>query len=386
MGGTSASQPTRDALAPISNPGQLGYFTLDNIFSASTYTPRTAWLPQYNIDGLTYGTKAVNIGYNVRDLFSLPFSLSAGVGYSEVRIDMGTFTLTNSSGPTPIGTFNSNETSESICAAVGVEYYAKIGVGLNFKRIASNLSPTVTEQGDGGGPGTAHASATDIGVLIDLPVARVASQLAGTSIDIAPNIAPFLDLSFGYVKANVGDKVVYDDEAQADPLPRTAIAGLGVEFGVSSHAGPSEWKLASFRLARQADDLLIVRYASGSSNYQSGLGDLKFVDNVILGKANDKATLRKGWQVGVAEFLYIRGGSVNGPGLVYSTSGYSICLGGLLTLVGFVSPSLGKESWLGFVGDHFDIQYHSCEYGSTTSPISGTSSAALNLVVKGFAF
>jgi hypothetical protein len=154
---------------------------------------------------------------------------------------------------------------------------------------------------------------------------------------------------------------------------------------LSSNAGSSEWKLASFRLAHQADDLLIVRHPDGSSEYQSGLGDIQFVDNVILGKANSKATVRKGWQVQVAEFLYLRGGSVDGPGLAYSTSGFSICLGGFLKFLGLVSPSLEKASWVDFMGKHFDLQYHSSKYSDTTSPINGTSSAALNLVVKGFA-
>ena len=383
MGGTAATQPTRDALATISNPAQLGIFTLNNMFGASTYTPRTNWLPQFNISGLTYGTTAINGGYNLRDLLSLPFSLSAGIGYSRVHIDLGTFTVTSSSGPAPIGTYSSNETSESICTAIGLEYYVRFGIAMSFKRIESNLSSVGTEQEQGGG--SARSSATDFGLLLDVPLARIVSDLAKTSFDIAPKTSPFLDLSFGYVKANVGSEMVYIEGSQADPLPRTAIVGLGAEFGLTSNPGPSEWKLASFRVAHQADDLLVVRNPDGSSDYQSGLGDIQFVDNVILGMANSKATVRKGWQVQVAEFLYLRGGSVEGPGLVYSTSGYSVCLGGALHLLGLVSPSLGKESWVGFVAEHFDLQYHSSKYDETTSPIGGTTSAALNLVVKGFA-
>jgi hypothetical protein len=127
-----------------------------------------------------------------------------------------------------------------------------------------------------------------------------------------------------------------------------------------------------------------VRHPDGSFDYQSGLGDIQFVDNVILGKTNSKATVRKGWQVQVAEFLYLRGGTVEGPGLAYSTSGYSICLGGILNLLGLVNPSSEKDSWVSFVGDHFDLQYHSNKYDETISPVGGTTSAALNLVVKGF--
>jgi hypothetical protein len=382
MGGSAGTQPTRDALATISNPGQLGLFTLSNMFGAGTYAPRTDWIPQFHLPGLTYGATAVSAGYNFRDLLSLPFSLSAGIGYSRVHIELGTFTVTGSGSPVPIAIFNPNETSQSICTAIGLEYYVRVGIGLSFKRIESILSPFGTEQEQGNG--SARSSAVDFGVLVEVPVARIASELARSSFDIAPHTAPFLDLSFGYVKANVGDKMVYIDAAQADPLPRTATVGLGAEFGLNSNAGSSEWKLASFRVARQADDLLVVRNPDGSSDYQSGLGDIQFADNVILGKTNGKATVRKGWQVQVAEFLYLRGGSVDGPGLAYSTSGFSICLGGFLKMLGIVSPSLGMDSWVGFTGEHFDLQYHSSKYDETTSPIGSTKSAALCLVVKGF--
>jgi hypothetical protein len=95
--------------------------------------------------------------------------------------------------------------------------------------------------------------------------------------------------------------------------------------------------------------------------------------------------MRRGWQIQVAEILYLRGGSVESTGLSYATSGYSICLGGLLKLIGLITPgSASEESWMTFVADHFDVQFHRASYGETSSPISGTSLQSLSLVVKGF--
>ncbi len=384
MGGISASQPTNDAFAPIANPGQLGLFSLTKFFNASTYAPRTNWLPAYNISGLTYGATAFNAGYNFRELLSLPFDLSAGIGYSRVSLDLGTFMVTGPSDPAGTGSsFEAKEHYDSYSVAIGFDYYVRLGLGTNFKKIESQLSPIGTEQGQGSG--TATAGATDFGLLLEVPVIELISVISETPLEVAPRIVPFLDLSFGYVNANVGDEMSYIDAAQADPLPRTAVAGLGLEAGLLGKSATSDWKIISFRLARQADDLLVSRHPDGTFEYQSGLGDIEFWQNVVLGQDNARITMREGWQIQAAEIIYLRGGSVESPGLSYATSGYSICLGGLLKLIGLLAQS-SDESWVGFAADHFDVQFHRASYGETESPISGTSTQSLNLVVKGFSF
>ena len=118
MGGIRASQPTTDAFAPLANPGQLGLFTLTNLFTAGVYAPRTNWLPQFNLQGLTYGATAFNAGYNFREMLSLPFDLSAGIGYSRVSLDLGTFTVTSSEGPWVIDKFEAEEHYDCYSIAV----------------------------------------------------------------------------------------------------------------------------------------------------------------------------------------------------------------------------------------------------------------------------
>ena len=379
MGGIRASQPTTDAFAPLANPGQLGLFTLTNLFTAGVYAPRTNWLPQFSLPGLTYGATAFNAGYNFRELLSLPFDLSAGIGYSRVSLDLGTFTVTSSEGPWVIDKFEAEEHYDCYSIAVGFDYVVRLGIGMNLKHIESRLSPIGTEQEQGSG--TATAAAADFGLLLEVPVAELITAASGASLEVAPRVNPFLDLSLGYVKANVGDEMSYVDAAQADPLPRTAIAGLGFEAGLLVKSGASDWKIASFRMARQADDLLVSRHPDGTIEYQSGLGDIEFWQNVFLGHDNAMVTMRGGWQIQVGEMLYLRGGSVESTGLSYTTSGYSICLGGLLKLIGLFTPD-ANASWVGFAADHFDLQFHRASYGETASPVSGTSTQSLNLVVK----
>ena len=138
-------------------------------------------------------------------------------------------------------------------------------------------------------------------------------------------------------------------------------------------------------LIRQADDLLVSRYSASQFSYQSGLGDINFVDNVLAGKSNANVNIRKGWQIQVAEALYIREGSVEGPGLAYSTSGYSVCVRGFIRLLSYLSPPT-TQTWIDNVIGHFDLRYHSSTYSSTGSPITGTTTAAVNLVLDGFSF
>jgi hypothetical protein len=382
MAGTTASQITTDAFATIANHGQLGLFSLRNLFNASTYVPRTDWLPQFYLPDLGYGVTAINAGYNFTELLSLPFDLSAGIGYSRVSLNLGTFVVTNSSGPTPMDKFDSEEYCDSYSFGIGLDYHVRLGLGFNLKNIESRLSPIGTESEMGAG--SASVSATNFGLLLEVPMVDLFTNLSGASLKVAPRIHPFLDFSFGYVRANAGNEVVHIDAAQADPLPRTSVVGLSIGTGLAMKSGKTEWQLASFKLVHHVDDLLVIRHDNGSFDYQSGLGDIRFWDNVVLGKFNSKVKMRRGWQVQVAEVLCLRGGSVESPGLSYTTSGYSICLGGLTRLMSLITTGpVADESWMGFVADHFDLQFHTATYDQTHSPIAGTRSQSLNLVVKG---
>ena len=379
MAGISATVPSEVATAPIANPGQLGLFSLRNLFSGTLYPSKTDWLPEVNVKGLTYNTFGVSAGYNLQNLVSLPFPVSIGLGYSRIRLDLGRFTVTGPSGPTPIGTFDSYETSDQFTTGIGLEYIVQVGIGFTTKRIVSSLTPAGTEVGQG--TGEARVWASDFGVLVKAPLVDVASALAGGRPELLSGLEPMADLSFGYVDGNEGKEVRYVDVAMADPLPRKALLGVGLEVGAALRVRDSRWRLVSFTLAREAEDLLIVRQSDGSFTYQTGMGDLSFIENVIEGKLNTKATVRKGWQVQAGEFLFVREGRVSMPGLRYSTRGFGIHLNGLFKLLDIALPET-QEGWIRYVADHFDLQLSTSSYGDTTSPIDGTTFTQLSVVVR----
>jgi hypothetical protein len=275
-----------------------------------------------------------------------------------------------------------NETYVDYSVGLGLEYIARLGVGMNFKKITSRMPAFGT--GFGSNESIATPSATDFGILLEIPIADIVARASGKSLVIAKEIEPFLDISTAYVKSNVGDEVKYADYLQSDPLPRTAVVGLGLEGGLSARAGKENWRMASFALVHQAEDLLVKRHNDGTFEYTGGLGDLMIGDNVLIGRVTGYVLVRRGWELGAAEFLYIRGGSVIGNGYDYSTSGYSICFGGLVRFLEFASPEIAGTPWVAFLGDHIDLRYQSATYSSPVSPVDGTTFKELNFIFRGF--
>lgn len=382
MGGIGTSVGSDNATAPMRNPGQLGLFTLDNFFNAAFYTPKTDWLPGFNISGLTYDAWALNAGVKINDFVDLPFRLSVGAGYSQVDLDLGRFAVTSSQGPQVISYYTAWEKSRNITFGVGLDYVVKIGAGITFKSIESALSPVETATGSG----KASVSARDYGIMALLPLPDLIEAAGGVSLEIVPKLRPLVDIGFGYARTNVGGSVVYVDAAQSDPLPRTAALGAYVEVGTIATTLNPGWKPLSFMLVREAEDILVTRRDNGTWEYRTGLGDIQFFENVLLGKAAPNAGLRRGWQLQVGEMMYLRGGSVDSPGLQYETSGYTLRLGGLFKMIMMISPEMRKAEWFRILADLLDFQYTSAKYSSGSSPIRDTSFQGINIVLRGIPF
>lgn len=179
-------------------------------------------LPQFNLDDLYY-------------LFGAYRQSITGlgtVGFNVTYANYGQQIITDETGPEPIGTFNSNEYAITLSYATLLT--ENTGIGLNVKYIRSNLS----EVGAGAekGDGQANAFAIDVGVL-------------------KKNI--FINrLNFGLNISNIGPKITYIDNAQADPLP------TNFKVGFAYRAIDQEFN----RLTVVADmnKLLVNRHEDGS--------------------------------------------------------------------------------------------------------------------------
>ncbi len=378
-GNISTAVPSDNPIAVAVNPGQLGFFSLSSIFAASSYTPKTDWLPSFQGD-VTYNAWGLSAGYNVGKLLALPFSLSAGIGYSRIDLDLGTFVRTGSGGPDPIGTFHAFENTMNVSVGIGVEYFVRLGLGWNFKDVYSTLGVIY---GDPAISSEANFSTSDFGVILQAPFGSLITCWSDSS---SSGIQPLIDLTLGYSIANRGDEsVMYPGSSEQNPLPRFGIGGMSLEIGITKEVLGTRWKILTFTIAREADDLLVTYYPDGTFEYQDGLGDISFLTNVIGGKADaDGVNSRKGWQLNLAEFVMVRHGSYSElpeqGNRNYSTSGYSLHLAGLVKLVEALAPGSTSGGITSFVRDHIDIAFDHAYYSGGT--LDGTSFDALTLAFR----
>lgn len=198
--GESGTGLADDAAAIFWNPAGIAFLTGTEVgFTHSN------WLPQLNIPDLFY--EYLTFRHYMEELDG---SITASITY----MNFGEFIRTNSAGQ-ELGKFKSFD------GALTVGYATKIhsdwGLGLNFRLIHSKLSdkPTEEEQGEG----KATTVSFDIGAMwrpekLDLPL-----------------IGEFDNrLSIGMNLSNMGPKISYIDQSQADPLPTNFRLGFAVRL------------------------------------------------------------------------------------------------------------------------------------------------------------
>lgn len=209
------------------NPAGIAFLT-----GTEVSITHSNWLPQFNLDlfydYLTY-----------RQYFpDLNGSVTASVTY----MNFGEFVRTNEFSSDPIGKFRAFD------AALTVGYATKLhpdwGIGMNFRVIHSHLSDKATGEEEGSGVATT--------VSFD-----IAGMWRPAHLDI---FGLNLDdrLSIGANLSNLGPKISYIDQKQADPIPTNF--RLGFAFNVFN----DEFNSLIYTL--DFSKLLVSRDSSGNSD------------------------------------------------------------------------------------------------------------------------
>ncbi|HOI29681.1 MAG TPA: type IX secretion system outer membrane channel protein PorV [Melioribacteraceae bacterium] len=198
--GESGAGLADNSAAVFWNPAGIAFLTGSEVgFTHSN------WLPMFNLD-LFYDYATYR--QYIEDLSG---SLTASVTY----MNYGEFVRTSSNSPDPIGTFRSFD------AALTLGYATKLsnswGLGFNFRVIHSRLAdkPTEAEQGSG----VATSVSFDVGAMwrpevLDLPlIGDIGNQF-----------------SIGFNLSNIGPKIYYIDQAQADPIPTNFRLGIAARL------------------------------------------------------------------------------------------------------------------------------------------------------------
>ncbi len=188
--GESGAGLADNSAAIFWNPAGIAFLT-----GTELSITHSNWLPQFNLD-LFYDYLTYR-----QYIEEIDGSVTASITY----MNFGEFQRTLESGPDVVGTFRSFD------AALTLGYATKVhpdwGLGFNFRLIHSRLSdkPTGNEQGSG----------VATSVSFDVAAMWRPGKL----------VIPFLDediggnLSIGVNLSNLGPKIYYIDQAQADPIP-----------------------------------------------------------------------------------------------------------------------------------------------------------------------
>lgn len=213
------------------NPAGLAFLN-----GAEVSITHSNWLPQFNLDlfydYLTY-----------RQYFE---EVNGTVSASITYMNFGEFIRTNSSGPTPIETFTSFD------AALTLGYATKVsndwGLGFNFRLIHSKLSDKSTEHETGSGVATSVSF--DVAAMwrpehLELPFIGD----MGNKVSIGANLS------------NLGPKIYYIDQEQADPIPTNFRLGMAFKL--------YEDEYNSFTYTLDFSKLLVDRSADSTKDRKS---------------------------------------------------------------------------------------------------------------------
>jgi hypothetical protein len=223
--GESGAGMADDASAIFWNPAGLAFQTGQEVSIT-----HANWLPQFAMSDLFYEY----LGY--KGHFD---ALGGTIGANIIYLNLGEFQKTLSSGPEVVVTFKAYEFA--ITAGYATKVLENLGVGVNFRFIRSALAPFGTE--DEQGKGVANTVSFDISAMYKQPLLDE-EFLSGMNI--------------GLNLAQLGPKVAYIDEAQADPLPTNLKLGLGINVLKSEYNNI----MANIDFQR----ILVRRYSDGTSD------------------------------------------------------------------------------------------------------------------------
>jgi hypothetical protein len=199
--GESGSGLADNSAAIFWNPAGIAFLT-----GTELSITHSNWLPQFNLD----------LFYDYLTYRQYMEELSGSVTASITYMNFGEFVRTGPDSPDPIGTFRSFD------AALTLGYATKLstdwGIGVNFRLIHSRLSdkPTAEEQGKG----VATSVSFDLAAMWrpDTLVIPLVDEDIGNKFSVGVNLS------------NIGPKIYYIDQSQADPIPTNFRLGFAYKI------------------------------------------------------------------------------------------------------------------------------------------------------------
>jgi hypothetical protein len=344
--------PPIDPMGFYLNPAVLGETSQEFNFTTLFLPSKVDWL---NFGRIEFSTFGMSLGYNFKNSF-LKIPLSIGIGYIKNRLDYGEFVRMGPESPDPISSFDSYDEFSSLSFGVSYEFYLKFSAGITTKSFKSVLSDSPSESEPG--KRKAEGNAFDYGFLITAPISKLFYDDVVFNVKDNWNIKPKTNISLGYSLTNIGDEINYIDQAQSDPIPRTARLGYNINLGFDLVSDNLKFNLLDYYFIAEAEDILIEKNEANDykTEYQSGFGDISFGDNVISLKGDEKVVVRKAHMFRILETISFSIGRFDGRGYyeIRKTDGLIISTTGISK---YLSSNFDNDI-LQFIADHISIEYY----------------------------
>ena len=364
------AKPNNDAIGFYLNPAILGYSSQNNHASIFFMPKKADWIPSWNLD-LTKSTYGFNVGYNLKDL-GVPIFL--GFGYLHDKIDYGHHYRTSPYSPQITLNVSPYDSYDVYSLGIGIDYYLLFNFGMSVKPFDSIFGDQQTENEMG--LGKVEGTAYDYGSMIIAPISKLFFNDMKYEFCESNFVRPVVNFTVGYTISNIGDEVMYVDEAQKDPLSRTGRLGYTFDFGFDAHINNNIINIFTYSFTAEAEDILINQNDMHLFvGYQSFLGDIDVWDNLVLLSPSDKVVLHKGHTLNLFETLTITSGSYIGRGYntTVGTAGYGLSTEGISKMI---SASTNNKI-LKYITKHFVVDYFNAtilkDYNGFDTELSGIS-------------
>lgn len=316
MGRSGVALDWNDSFISINNPAYMTSFS--NQFSLDYSSQYTNWLPQLvGGEGMSYSNKAVGIATDLESTADLPIKLQ--LTYTRRYFDLGENVITDEVGK-ELDRFHSYETADGIAGSIGFKYGAEWFFGVGYTRINSRINPPYANKSY-----NSSGNAFSFGLLTRLPLHDWLAPKQSSE-----TYSSQLFLNIGVSMVNIGDKILYLDQMQADPLPREGKIGYSTVYKLNGKMNDQMYNLASIQWSVDVSDLLVKNQIEGSK-YLDFPGDINIFNHVIGLQADDKIRLHRGFMVSFLETFTVMQGwdDAEGYSSTIATHGIEFSSGGI---------------------------------------------------------
>lgn len=362
MGEIGTCLPSDDIYSSYYNPAN-GISAFQGV-SKSSSEMETRWLPNL-ADDLHLKYEVLGFGILSRNY---PFQIV--ISQHRTYLDLGEQIRMGEHPEDYRGTFNSYMKANALI--IGAKYTGAIknipidlSVGMSRKTAIQYLYMTNF------GSAESKEQLYDYGLLLSTKYqsSKLKTDIGYFNASLVP--------SFGYSMSNIADSITF---YVGDPAPTILRTGLSMKMTIMYD---NTLNIFKWSYGRMASDVMIdmTQLMNGKIRYQSGFGDIKFYENVILNKTDSSVDVHRGDEWTFFDTYSMRAGrriDIDGQ-INISTSGYGYRLSGILKLLHYVT----KDRVYEILQNHLDVRYNYSEYDEKPGhPLKNTDFEAWTVTIK----